>query len=118
MIQNKNGLIIFFSSVASVINEIGSTAYASSKSGLETFSQIVKKELEKFSVKVATFRILYIPTGLSEELNDKEIKALKSKFHTNKFGTIDKIYDEINNLYNQKNLPENNLFCDDLKNEK
>ena len=115
MIQNKKGLIIFFSSVASIVNEIGSTTYASSKSGLETFGQIIKKELEKFNIKVATFRILHIPTALSNELSENEIETLKSKFNTDKFGTIDKIFNEINNLYNIKNLPGNNLFCDELK---
>ena len=78
MIQNKKGLIIFFSSVASIVNEIGSTTYASSKSGLETFGQIIKKELEKFNIKVATFRILHIPTALSNELSENEIETLKS----------------------------------------
>ena len=118
MIQNKKGLIVFFSSVASVVNEIGSTSYAASKSGLETFSQIIQKELEKFKIKVATFRILYVPTSLSADLNDKEINLLKNKFKSNKFGSTDEIFKEINNLYIQKNIPSKSLFYDELKNEK
>ncbi len=118
MIQNKKGLIVFFSSVASVVNEIGSTSYAASKSGLETFSQIIQKELEKFKIKVATFRILYVPTRLSADLNDKEINLLKNKFKSNKFGSVDEIFQEVNNLYNQKNIPSNSLFYDQLENEK
>ena len=118
MIQNKKGLIVYFSSVASVVNEIGSTSYAASKSGLETFSKVVKKELEKFKIKVATFRILYIPSGLSADLNDKEIDLLTSKFKSNKFGSNDKIFQEINNLYNQKNITSKSLFYDEIKNEK
>ncbi len=118
MIQNKKGLIVYFSSVASVVNEIGSTSYAASKSGLETFSKVVKKELEKFKIKVATFRILYIPSGLSADLNDKEIDLLTSKFKSNKFGSDDKIFQEINNLYNQKNITSKSLFYDEMKNEK
>ena len=43
MIQNKKGLIIYFSSVATIINEVGTSIYSSSKSGLEKFSQIIKK---------------------------------------------------------------------------
>ena len=58
MIQNKKGFIILFSSAAAVINElklpisltIGTSTYASSKSGLETFGYIIKKELDKFNV--------------------------------------------------------------------
>ena len=115
MIQNKKGMIIFFSSVATIVNEIGSSAYASSKSGVETFSQIIKKELEKFNVKVATLRILYFPTKLSGELNTKEIKVLKKKFNTNKFGTIDKVLNQINKLNSLKKIPNKNLFYDKTK---
>ena len=115
MIQNKKGLIIYFSSVATVTNEIGTSIYSSSKSGLEKFSQIIKKELEKFKIKVATLRILYVPTKLSKKLNNQEIITLKNKFKTNKFGTFDKIFNKINKLHNLKKIPKNNLFFDNLK---
>ena len=112
MIQNKKGLIIFFSSVATIINEVGTSSYASSKSGLETFSQIIKNELNEFNIKVITLRILYVPTKLSSELNNKEITILKNRFKTNKFGTINKIFNKINELYKLKKMPKNNLFYD------
>ena len=115
MIQNKKGLIIYFSSVAAAINEIGTSTYSSSKSGLEQFSQVIKKELHKFNIKVATLRILYVPTKLSDKLSSKEITILKDKFETNKFGTIDKIFDKINELYDLKEISKDNLFCDNLK---
>ena len=112
MIQNKKGLIIFFSSVATIINEVGTSSYASSKSGLETFSQIIKNELNEFNIKVITLRILYVPTKLSSELNNKEITILKNRFKTNKFGTINKIFNKINELYKLKKIPKENLFYD------
>ena len=112
MIQNKKGLIIFFSSVATIINEVGTSSYASSKSGLETFSQIIKNELNEFNIKVITLRILYVPTKLSSKLNNKEITILKNRFKTNKFGTINKIFNKINELYKVKKMPKNNLFYD------
>ena len=117
MIQNRKGLIVFFSSVASIINEIGSSTYASSKAGLETFSSVIKKELEGFNIKVATLRILYIPTSLSQKLNDEEIKNLKNKFKTNKYNTIEKIFEEINNLHGLKKIPKSNIYYDEPKNE-
>ena len=70
MIQHKKGLIVFFSSIASIINEIGSSSYASSKAGLETFSSVIMKELSGFNIKVATLRILYVPTKLSKKLSN------------------------------------------------
>ena len=68
MIQNKKGLIVYFSSVASIVNEVGTSIYSTSKSGLETFSQTIKHELNKFNIKVASLRILYVPTKLSNKL--------------------------------------------------
>ena len=44
MVKRKNGLIIFFSSVATKINQEGSSSYSASKSGIETFSQVLSKE--------------------------------------------------------------------------
>ena len=115
MIQNKKGLIVYFSSVASIVNEVGTSIYSTSKSGLETFSQTIKHELNKFNIKVASLRILYVPSRLSDKLSSKEIIILKNKFKTNKFGTIDKIFNQINKIYNLKKIPKNNLFYDDLK---
>ena len=112
MIQNKKGLIIFFSSVATIINEAGTSSYASSKSGLETFSQIIRNELNEFNIKVITIRILYVPTKMSSKLNNKEISILKNRFKTNKFGTINKVFNKINELYKLKKMPKNNLFYD------
>ena len=73
------------------------------------------KKLEKFKIKAATLRILYVPTKLSKKLNNQEIITLKNKFKTNKFGTFDKIFNKINKLHNLKKISKNNLFCDDLR---
>ena len=123
MIQNKKGLIVLFSSATAVNNDlklpisltIGTSSYASSKAGLETFGQILRKELEKFNIKVATIRVLHTPTKLSDKLSKKEVKILKSKFKSDKFGNPEKIFKEINKLYKLKKIPKNNLFSDELK---
>ena len=69
MVKRKNGLIIFFSSVATKINQEGSSSYSASKSGIETFSQVLSKELKKYRIKVHTLRIIFFPTRLSKGLN-------------------------------------------------
>jgi 3-oxoacyl-[acyl-carrier protein] reductase len=125
MIQNKKGLIVLFSSAAAIISDlklpisltIGTSSYASSKAGLETFGQILRKELEKFNIKVATIRVLHTPTKLSDKLSIKEVKILKSKFKSDKFGNPEKIFKEINKLYDLKKISKNNLFSDELKND-
>ena len=115
MIQNKKGLIVYFSSVATIINEVGTSVYSSSKSGLETFSKILNQELNKFNIKIVSLRILYVPSKLSNKLNSQDITSLKNKFKTNKFGTIDKIFNKINKLHFLKKISKNNIFSDELK---
>ena len=53
---------------------------------------------------------------ISKKLNDKEVKSLKEKFKTNKYNNVDKIFQEINNLHNIKEIQKTNLYYDDLKN--
>ena len=112
MIQNKFGIIIFFSSVASILHDAGTSAYASSKSGLETFSKILKKELEIFNVKVFVLRLIYLKTSLSKKLSNKQIKKLKNKFKTDNYGSINKIYGQINRIYKTKKKIVENLIFD------
>lgn len=117
MIKNKKGTIIFFSSIASILDEIGTSTYASSKSGLETFSNIIKKELNAFKIKLNIFRILYVSTKLSNELNKKQIINLKKKFKSNKFGTVNKIFNKIIKIHYKKGNLANTLLYDNYKNK-
>ena len=115
MIKERNGLIIFFSSVAVDLNEPGSSTYSSTKSGIEAFSKVLNKELKLFNVKVATLRILYVPTRLSNKLSKKEIKNLLMKYKTNKFKNIKKIINKISEIYHYKKPLNQNIFLDKKK---
>ena len=117
MIKNKKGTIIFFSSIASILDEIGTSTYGSSKSGLETFAKIIKKELKSFKIKISIFRILYVSTKLSNELNKNKIINLKKKFKTNKFGTVNKIFNEIMRIYCTERNLVNTILYDNYKNK-
>ena len=118
MSKRKNGTIIFLSSAASILNDIGTSAYASSKSGLETFSAILNKELKIFNIKVFTLRILYIKTKLSMKLKNNQVKILKNKFKSNIFGSIDKIYSQICKINNSKGKLNNALIFDKKTNKR
>ena len=112
MIKNKSGLIVFFSSVAVELNQIGSSTYAASKAGIETFSKVANNELKNFNIKVATIRILYIPTQLSNKLSKKEIKNLIKKFKTNLFKNINNLFKKIDEIYHSKSILKKNIFFD------
>ena len=115
MIKNQSGVIIFFSSVASIINQEGSATYAASKSGLETFSKVLAKELKKFNIKVHTFRIIYLPSRLSSGLKISSIKSIMKKFKTNIFSSEKKILYKIEKII-EKKLNLNTVVYDKKKN--
>ena len=115
MIKNQSGVIIFFSSVASIINQEGSATYAASKSGLETFSKVLAKELKKFNIKVHTFRIIYLPSRLSSGLKISSIKSIMKKFKTNIFSSEKKIFYKIEKII-EKKLNLNTVVYDKKKN--
>jgi len=113
MLKKREGLIIFISSVASVLQEPGTSLYASSKSALESYAKIIRQELLKFNVKVSIFRIQYIKTSLSQIVNKKKLSELKKKFISNRINSKEKLYREINKIYFKKNSPA--LISDKLR---
>jgi len=115
MLKNNGGMIIFFSSSATIIKDIGTSTYSSSKSGIETFATILNKELHKFNIQTFIFRINYVKTRLSKDLKKKEVKRLLNKFKTNIFNNSDKIYLKIKNLFLKKSKYKNILIYDKLK---
>ena len=113
MLKKKEGLIIFFSSVAAVLHEPGTSLYASSKSALESYAKIIRQELIKFNIKICIFRIQYIKTSLSQIVNKKKISELKKKFISNRINNKEKLFREITKIYFKKNSPA--LISDKLR---
>ena len=92
MINNNRGMIVFFSSSAVVVKDIGTSTYSSSKIALETFAQILNKELKKFKIKIFIFRLNYLKTRLSKDLKKTEVRKLLKKFKSNIFNNTNKVY--------------------------
>ena len=115
MIKNNSGMILFFSSSAVVVKDIGTSTYSSSKIAIETFAEILNKELKKFKVKTFIFRINYLKTRLSKDMKKNDIKRLLNKFKTNIFSNTNKVYIKIIKLFNNKIQNKNILISDKLR---
>ena len=115
MIKNNSGMILFFSSSAVVVKDIGTSTYSSSKIAIETFAEILNKELKKFKVKTFIFRINYLKTRLSKDMKKNDIKRLLDKFKTNIFSNTNKVYIKIIKLFNNKIQNQNILISDKLR---
>tara|TARA_B100000963_G_C22538068_1_gene630827 strand:+ start:203 stop:898 length:696 start_codon:yes stop_codon:yes gene_type:complete len=105
MLKKGEGSIFFISSAASILQEPGTSLYASSKSALEKFAKILRQELVKFNVKVSVLRIQYIKTSLSKKVGKSKLLKLKKYFVTNKLSTKKKLYKEIVKIFSKKTPP-------------
>ncbi len=115
MFKQNKGMIVFFSSSAVVVKDIGTSSYSSSKAGLEIFAKILNKELKKFNIRTFIIRINYIKTKLSKALDKQKVKKLQKKFSTNKFKNSSQVYQKILNLFNQKKKNQNIIISDKLR---
>lgn len=115
MFKQNKGMIVFFSSSAVVVKDIGTSSYSSSKAGLEIFAKILNKELKKFNIRIFILRINYIKTKLSKALDKQKVKKLQKKFSTNKFKNSSQVYRKILNLFSQKNKTQNIIISDKLR---
>jgi 3-oxoacyl-[acyl-carrier protein] reductase len=85
MIKNKFGRIINFSTCAAALDLEGESAYASSKSAVESFSRITAKELAPFNITVNIVGITPYQTDLIRGVPSDKIEKLLSKQSINKF---------------------------------
>jgi 3-oxoacyl-[acyl-carrier protein] reductase len=102
LFKNRKSDIINFSSFATSLKLIGESVYSASKSAVETFSNILAKEVSRFNVNVNCIAPGPIDTDMishlnSEQKNDLVIKQIiKHQFTTND------IYELILTLINDK----------------
>jgi len=115
MINNNRGMIVFFSSSAVVVKDIGTSTYSSSKIALETFAQRLNKELKKFKIKIFIFRLNYLKTRLSKDLKKTEVRKLLKKFKSNIFNNTNKVYSKIIELFKKNINTQNILISDKLR---
>ena len=113
MLTKREGSIIFISSVASILQEPGTSLYASSKSALEKFAKILRQELVKFNVKVSILRVQYIKTSLSTKVSKSKLLKLKKHFVSNKLNTKKKLYQEVIKIFLKKK--SSMLISDNLR---
>lgn len=108
MIKARRGNIIFFSSISTILKNIGTSLYSGIKSGLEIFLEILSKEVKIFNIKIIIFKISYIRTDMSKNLNKEEYLKIKKKIKIYKLKDAKDIFDLLNKSVKQ--LGNKNLF--------
>ena len=76
LIRNKKGKIINFSTIAVNLGLKGESIYAASKSGVETFTRILAKELSPFNITANCIAPGPIRTNLLKGISEEQIKKI------------------------------------------
>ncbi len=115
MIRASKGNIIFFSSISTSLKNIGTSLYSGIKSGLETFLEILSKEISIFNINIIIFKISYIKTGMSRSLKKAEYLKIKKKLKKHKLKSAKDIFDLISKSTIRKKKKNLFIYKDILK---
>ncbi len=91
MIKKRWGRIINISSIASPLKLEGESAYASSKSAVETLTKILAKELAPLGITCNCVGPALVPTDMLQSFPEKVINEVKQKLAIKKVGTPDEV---------------------------
>lgn len=86
--SKSSGRIINFTTIASPLRLEGEAIYASSKSAVETLTQILARELADLSIRVNAIGPTPVPTDLMKNIPEDKIEALLGRQAIKRWGTM------------------------------
>ncbi len=91
MVRRKAGRIVNFSTVATPLRLEGEALYAASKAAVETFTEVLARELGGTGVTVNALGPTPVPTDLVRNVPKARLQALLARQAIRRFGTVDDI---------------------------
>lgn len=91
MLRRKTGRIVNFATVATPLRLEGEAIYAASKAAVESFTQVLARELGPTGVTVNAVGPTPVPTDLIKSVPQAKMDALLARQAIRRFGTIEDI---------------------------
>jgi len=91
MMKRRFGRIINLTSVVGLAGQAGQTNYAASKAGIVGFTKSLAKEVGSRNITVNAIAPGFIPTALTEVLNDERTQSIIDNTPLGRFGTIEDV---------------------------
>jgi len=91
MVRRKAGRIVNFTTVATPLRLEGESLYAASKAAVESFTQVLARELGPTGVTVNAVGPTPVPTDLVKNVPPAKMEALLARQAIRRFGTIEDV---------------------------
>ncbi len=91
MVRAKAGRIVNFTTVATPLRLEGEALYAASKAAVESFTQVLARELGGTGVTVNAVGPTPVPTDLIKNVPEAKMQALLARQAIRRFGTVDDV---------------------------
>jgi 3-oxoacyl-[acyl-carrier protein] reductase len=88
MVRQKSGRIVNFTTVATPLRLEGESLYAASKAAVESFTQVLARELGPAGVTVNALGPTPVPTDLIKNVPKEKMEALLARQAIPRFGTL------------------------------
>lgn len=91
MMRRKTGRIVNFSTVATPLRLEGEALYAASKAAVESFTQVLARELGETGVTVNAVGPTPVPTDLIRNVPEEKMQALVARQAIKRFGSVEDV---------------------------
>ncbi len=91
MVRQKSGRIVNFTTVATPLRLEGESLYAASKAAVESFTQVLARELGPSGITVNAVGPTPVPTDLVKNVPAAKMDALLARQAIRRFGTIEDV---------------------------
>ncbi len=91
MVRAKAGRIVNFTTVATPLRLEGEALYAASKAAVESFTQVLARQLGGTGVTVNAVGPTPVPTDLIKNVPEAKMQALLARQAIRRFGTVDDV---------------------------
>lgn len=95
MVRQKSGRIVNFTTVATPLRLEGESLYAASKAAVESFTQVLARELGPAGVTVNALGPTPVPTDLVKNVPKEKMDALLARQAIRRFGAIDDVVNAV-----------------------